>query len=109
MRQVVIENPVLNSPCEEPKRHFKFDDEGITNEVLEERRSSAYFKPVPAPRKRGRQLPFETEWTEERIEPNLLINQIRERVAVWLKAPPACYGCRTSTITVASVVGLSLK
>jgi hypothetical protein len=27
-RQVVIKNPVLNSPYEEPHRHFKFDDDG---------------------------------------------------------------------------------
>ena len=31
MSQVVIENPIINSPFEEPSRHFKFDDEGITN------------------------------------------------------------------------------
>jgi hypothetical protein len=39
MRQVVIENPVINSPFEEPHRHFRFDDEqiwrdgGYTHEV----------------------------------------------------------------------------
>jgi hypothetical protein len=27
VRQVVIENPVINSPFEEPTRHFRFDDE----------------------------------------------------------------------------------
>ena len=30
MCQVVIENPVVNSLFEEPQRHFKFDDGGIT-------------------------------------------------------------------------------
>ena len=53
MRQVVIENPVLNSPYAEPTRHFRFDDEGITNEVVEERRVSSYFVPVAKPRKRA--------------------------------------------------------
>ena len=48
MKQVVIENPVLNSPFEVPQRHFKFDDEGITNEIVESRRSSAYFIPIGA-------------------------------------------------------------
>ena len=38
MKQVVIENPMLNSPFEEPGRHFKFSDEGITDEVVEARR-----------------------------------------------------------------------
>jgi type III restriction enzyme len=30
MKQVVIENPILNYPFTEPTRHFKFSDEGIT-------------------------------------------------------------------------------
>ena len=34
MRQVVIENPVLNSPFAEPTRHFRFSDDGITDLAL---------------------------------------------------------------------------
>jgi type III restriction enzyme len=34
MCQVVIENPVVNSLFEEPQRHFKFDDGGITVERI---------------------------------------------------------------------------
>ena len=34
MKQVVIENPVINSPFCEPTQHFRFTDEGITNEVV---------------------------------------------------------------------------
>ncbi|MFB3042441.1 MAG: hypothetical protein ACE1ZS_11670, partial [Candidatus Poribacteria bacterium] len=41
MRQVVIENPVINSPFKEPQRHFKFDEQGITNEIVSKRRNSA--------------------------------------------------------------------
>lgn len=37
MPDVLIENPILNSPFEEPKRHFTFTDDGITNEVVEAR------------------------------------------------------------------------
>ena len=33
MSQVVIENPIINSPFDEPTRHFRFSDEGITDEV----------------------------------------------------------------------------
>lgn len=32
MPQVVIENPILNSPFEEPARHFRFSDDGIKDE-----------------------------------------------------------------------------
>ena len=85
MAQVVIENPILNSPFEEPQRHFKFTDEGISNEIVEGRRVSSYFVPIPRPKTRGgrKQLVFDTEWTQERIEENKFINQVRERVARW--------------------------
>lgn len=33
MSQVAIENPVINSPFEEPRRHFRFTDDGITDEI----------------------------------------------------------------------------
>jgi type III restriction enzyme len=85
MAQVVIENPIINSAFEEPKRHFKFSDEGITNEIVDERRISAYFIPIPPPKKKGKQLAFDTEWTRERIKPNEEINRIRNKVSIWRK------------------------
>jgi len=84
MRQVVIENPILNSPFEEPRRHFRFTDEGITDEIMAARRTSQYFIPIPQPRKKNpHQLSFETEWTADRIEENKFINRVRERLAIW--------------------------
>jgi type III restriction enzyme len=84
VKQVVIENPVINSPFREPARHFRFTDEGITNEVVDGRRSSSYFVPIARPRKKGqKQLVFDTEWTQDRIEENKLVNQIRARVKLW--------------------------
>ncbi|MBM4458626.1 MAG: restriction endonuclease subunit R [Chloroflexi bacterium] len=83
MSQVVIENPVINSPFAEPTRHFRFGDEGITNDIVDGRRSSSYFIPIARPKKKGGQQAFETEWIQERIQENQLINQIRSRVAQW--------------------------
>jgi type III restriction enzyme len=84
MTQVVIENPIINSPFEEPKRHFRFSDEGITNEIVEGRRVSSYFVPIPKPKARGKtQLVFDTEWTQERVKENEFINRVRGRVARW--------------------------
>ena len=84
MQQVVIENPVINSPFVEPKRHFRFTEQGITDEIVDGRRVSSYFIPIPrAKKKNPKQMAFETEWTADRIEENKLINKIRERVAVW--------------------------
>ena len=86
MSQVVIENPIINSPFDEPSRHFRFSDEGITNEVVAGRRNSSYFVPIARTKKNGsRQLQFNTEWTQDRIEENELVNEIRRRVALWRK------------------------
>lgn len=83
MAQVVIENPVINSAFVEPRCHFKFTDDGITDEIAQERRLSAYFLPIPAPKTKGKQLEFETEWLAEREQPNEFINEVRQRVRVW--------------------------
>src|ERR1022692_376905 len=82
-RQAVIENPVINSPFAEPQRHFRFSDEGITSEIVAQRRTSSYFIPIARPKKKGKQLQFETEWTQDRIEENKLVNDIRRRVGQW--------------------------
>ena len=51
MADALIENPILNSPFFEPDRHFKFTDEGISNEIVDRRR---YRQPV-ANEKGGRE------------------------------------------------------
>ncbi|HEV3261348.1 MAG TPA: DUF433 domain-containing protein [Gemmataceae bacterium] len=83
MKQVVIENPILNSPFDEPRRHYKFDDDGITDQITNARRPSSYFIPIAHPRKKGKQLTFETQWTQDRAKENDDINFIRSRVTLW--------------------------
>src|SRR5258707_1669301 len=84
MSQVVIENPIINSPFDEPTRHFRLTDDGISNEIVSGRRISSYFVPIARPKKKGKdQSLFETEWTQDRIEENKLVNRIRRRVAMW--------------------------
>ena len=70
MAQPIIANPILNSPFQEPKRHFYFDDDGITDKIVEARRLSSYFVPVPQPKKKGKQLVLDTGWTKDRVEEN---------------------------------------
>lgn len=85
MPDVRIENPILNSPFTEPRHHFRFTEDGITNEVVESRRFSSYFVPIPRSRKRrGSQMILPgTEWTLDRIQENQFINRIRGRVDLW--------------------------
>jgi type III restriction enzyme len=83
MPDVVIENPVLNSPYVEPTRHFRFSDNGITDEIVKGRRPSSYFIPIPRPKMKGKQLTLETQWTEDRLKENAMINRLRDHVGVW--------------------------
>ena len=85
MAQVLIENPILNSPFKGPTQHFRFGEEGITNETISERRPSSYFIPIARSKKKGKQLVFDTEWTEDRVQDNPFINEIRGKVATWRK------------------------
>jgi type III restriction enzyme len=80
---VIIENPVINPPFDEPTHHFKFSDDGITDEIVESRRRSSYFIPVPRPRKQGAQLALDDLWTADREMESEFINEVRERVRLW--------------------------
>lgn len=53
---------MLNSPFVEPTKHFRFSDDGITDEVVESRRISSYFIPIPQPKKKGPQLALPSDW-----------------------------------------------
>jgi type III restriction enzyme len=83
MPQTIIENPIINRPFEEPTRHFKFDDDGITNQIIDARRPSEYFIPIARPKKKNAQLALDQAWVEERREENRMVNDIRARVAIW--------------------------
>ncbi len=84
MSRVVIENPILNSPFSAPTRHFRFSDNGITNDIVDDRRPSSYFVPIPPPKKQSSaQLALPGDWTAERMQLNDFINRVREHVAVW--------------------------
>jgi len=84
-KQVIIENPIINSPFEEPQRQFLFAEGGITDQIIPGRRGSCYFIPIAQPKKKAKakQLYFETEWTGDRIEENKTVNAIRRQVKVW--------------------------
>ena len=84
MSRVTIENPVINSPFEEPQRHFKFNVRGITEEIAVGRRRSEYFMPFPKPKKQSgeAQILFELPDRDLR-EANVFINNVRVQVTAW--------------------------
>src|SRR5690349_19633153 len=84
-----IDNPILNSPYEQPDRYYEIGQQGPTGEVREGRRPSESFIPIAASRKgqKGRgdsvQESFDFDATGERREKNSLINDVRRDVAKW--------------------------
>jgi type III restriction enzyme len=76
---VAVEDPVLNGPFDPPTRHFEIADGGPTGAVLDGRRPSESWIPVPVSRKRGNvQAALDLDVAGERREPNPLINAIRQ-------------------------------
>src|SRR5882762_764472 len=98
MPDVVIQNPVINSPFSEPARHFEFGDRGITGEIEDGRRQSSYFVPIPHGRRQTAQLSLEAEWTKDRLRENELVNRIREKVGTWRKGGHAGVTATTSRL-----------
>jgi len=79
-----ISNPILNSPYAAPERFFELGPNGPTGEILDGRRPSESFIPVPPSRKgHGVQETLDFDVTGERREQNSLINDIRHEVELW--------------------------
>ena len=84
MPKVTIENPVINSPFEEPQRHFKFNERGITEEIADGRRRSEYFMPFPKPKKQSGQDQMQFELPDQDLrQANAFINSVRTQVTAW--------------------------
>src|SRR4051812_3446443 len=83
-----LANPILNSPYLPPEQHFEIGRDGPTGRVLDGRRLSESFIPVPVTKKGkgkagGEQVALDFDITGERRELNSLINDIRRRVELW--------------------------
>jgi type III restriction enzyme len=101
MKQVVKENPVINSPFDEPRRHFRFSDEGITNEIVSERRTSSYFIPIAAPKKNLAEVAKNqgNAWIENEIRrTNEDANPKLHRVACKIRDPWDAQGLIRATL-----------
>jgi type III restriction enzyme len=87
-----IENPILNSPYEQPDQHYEIGPDGPTGEIRDGRRPSESFIPIAVTKKGKRakdgtqQEGFDFDATGERREKNSLINDIRRDVARWRRS-----------------------
>ena len=100
MTGTFYEQPILNSPYEEPELHHALDEEGqpTDNPPIAGRRSSKLISPVPKPRKRRKKAdPKQVKMDlhsddgisseSQEYNPTPIINEIRSRVAAWRRLP----------------------
>jgi type III restriction enzyme len=78
-----LSNPILNSPFAEPTKHYELGSRGPTGEVLEGRRPSESFVPVPKTRKGRSQQALDFDVVGDRRDENSLINDIRRALELW--------------------------
>ncbi len=53
MSNPFFDHPILNSPYEQPQRHWELDEHGQpTQEIIESRRRAEFITPIPKPKKR---------------------------------------------------------
>lgn len=81
-----MKSPILNSPYFEPNRHFKADEKGLTDEIIESRRPSSFYIPVPRAKTRQKQLELNTSegaFGTELQKENEFINKIRAKIKQW--------------------------
>jgi len=91
MSQAFFENPIVNSPYEEPTFHHQLDPDGKpTNALpLRGRRPSSLYSPMPKTTRGGNQqaeLGFEDDAVRA-LDPHGIINEIRKHVASWRTLP----------------------
>lgn len=104
-----FENPILNSPYEEPTRHHALDADGqpLNEPPREGRRRSEFITPVPKPRKKKQRadkaqgrLGLEDDGVsteDQQYNPTPIINEIRSHLAIWRGLPQAIWGVTPAT------------
>ncbi len=96
MAATFFEEPILNSPYEEPTRYHALDQDGQPTNLPPNkgRRRSEFVTPVPKPRKRkGRDDPKQIQLglygkdglsaDEQEYNPTPIINELRSYVGSW--------------------------
>ena len=87
-----FESPILNSPYEEPTRHWRLDEAGQPTGIVEpNRRKSALVSPIPTAKKvKGKTLSQPDLLADEmgqEYNPTEVINGIRSAVESWRRLP----------------------
>ncbi len=92
-----FDQPILNSPYEEPGEHWELDDSRHpTNKRIGSRRPASFITPVPKPRRQRRQqaemvldrAAAEISGDGQGYDLNANINALRRQLDAWRQLPP---------------------
>ena len=98
-----FQSPILNSPYEEPTKHWKMSDGVATGEIINERRRADFVTPIPKAKtiEQSKQAELEgisdsfirdgQEYTKD------IINEIRSYVKEWRNLPKESWGVTPET------------
>src|SRR5207302_238313 len=92
-----FERPILNSPYEEPLRHWELDEHGQpTQQIGNTRRRAEFITPIPKPKKQKGPAaqqqfvfvdPKGISTRAQQYDPTPIINELRRHVAAWRSLP----------------------
>lgn len=91
MSDVFFQSPILNSPYEEPNRHWELDANGQpTSVIIARRRQSALVSPIPKAKKvraKAVQADLLADESGQEYNPTEVINGVRSAVESWRTLP----------------------
>ena len=96
MSQQFFEKPILNSPYASPGQHWEMIDGQPSGKIIETRRRSDFYTPVPKAKKqkqgsKQKSISFEDEMglstADQEYNPTPIINEIRANVERWRALP----------------------
>ncbi len=86
-----FKEPILNSPYEEPTRHWELDEKGQPTTVIQKgRRRADFITPIPKARREQARFAIDEGYgltTDDQHYHASIINRIRERVDEWRALP----------------------
>ena len=93
MNTKFFDRPILNSPYEMPKRHWRLDESGKPTQTIDAgRRASSFITPIPTPSKQSsdaqQTLALDPISDDDRqYDATGIVNEVRRRVDAWRGIP----------------------
>ena len=86
-----FKEPILNSPYEEPRRHWILDDDGQpTTDIQDGRRQADFLTPIPKSKREQAEIVIDEGMglsTDDQQYHATIINQIRDEINAWRRLP----------------------